>query len=151
MRLAKRERNTQEFFDLVLNQANEITLAFNDKNAPYVLPFNFAYEDGKIYIHCAHEGHKIDLIRENPSVGFCATCDVEILPEEATTAYRSVVGKGVITIEEDENIKQRALDMIAYKYKASCDVPANPQMIKGTCVLILRIEEINGKQRERKA
>ncbi len=37
---------------------------------PYVVPLNYAYLDGRILIHCALEGRKLDAIRANPNVCF---------------------------------------------------------------------------------
>lgn len=37
---------------------------------PYVVPLNYAYLNGKILLHCALEGKKLDCIRANPNVCF---------------------------------------------------------------------------------
>ena len=40
------------------------------EGAPYVVPVNYAYVEGKILFHCALEGQKLDCIRANPNVCF---------------------------------------------------------------------------------
>lgn len=35
---------------------------------PYAVPMNHAYSGGKLYLHCAPTGRKLDMIRANPSV-----------------------------------------------------------------------------------
>ena len=45
-------------------QAVICRVAMMDGNLPYIVPFNYGYRDGCIYIHSAPEGKKIDLIRQ---------------------------------------------------------------------------------------
>ena len=40
-------------------------------NTPYVVPFNFGYDDGYIYLHSAREGRKMDILKKNNRV--CVT------------------------------------------------------------------------------
>ena len=35
---------------------------------PYVLPMNFGYRDGVIYLHSAQEGRSISILERNPRV-----------------------------------------------------------------------------------
>ena len=39
---------------------------------PYVIPMNFAYENGVIYLHSGPEGSKVELATLHPRV--CITC-----------------------------------------------------------------------------
>jgi len=41
-----------------------------EEGQPYVVPINYCYSDGRILIHCALAGRKLDCIRANPSVCF---------------------------------------------------------------------------------
>jgi uncharacterized protein len=45
-------------------------LTMVDGDAPYALPVNHAYADGKFYFHCAASGKKLDLIAQNPNVSY---------------------------------------------------------------------------------
>lgn len=45
-------------------------LGLSGDGGPYVVPLNYAYADGKIVFHCAHEGIKLDCIGANPEVCF---------------------------------------------------------------------------------
>ena len=40
----------------------------DETGAPYVVPFNFGYEDGVIYLHSSHTGLKIDILKKHPEV-----------------------------------------------------------------------------------
>ncbi len=45
-------------------------LGMSVDGAPYVVPLNYAYLDGRVLFHCALEGKKLDAIRANPEVCF---------------------------------------------------------------------------------
>ncbi len=81
-----------------------------DGDLPYIVPFNFGYREGCIYIHSAPEGKKIDLIRKNNRVCFEAEETAEIVKKDRackwSTRYRSVVGYGTMEILSDDRSKQ---------------------------------------------
>lgn len=52
----------------VIKQCKFCHVGFVDGDMPYVLGFNFGYEDDKIYLHCAKEGKKLDILRKNNNV-----------------------------------------------------------------------------------
>ncbi len=64
---------------------------------------NFVYEDGKIYFHGAKEGHKIDAIKNNPKVSMSIIDQEDVIEEELTTYFRSVILFGKLQV----NIKTR--------------------------------------------
>ena len=52
---------------------------------------NFVYEDGKIYFHGAKEGNKIYAIKNNPKVSMSIIDQEDVIEEELTTYFRSVI------------------------------------------------------------
>jgi nitroimidazol reductase NimA-like FMN-containing flavoprotein (pyridoxamine 5'-phosphate oxidase superfamily) len=57
---------SKETAEKMLNEASYVTLALHgDDGYPYSLPVNHICADGKIFFHCALEGHKIDAICGN--------------------------------------------------------------------------------------
>ncbi|GAB1254672.1 pyridoxamine 5'-phosphate oxidase family protein [Desulfovibrio falkowii] len=148
MRKKNRECNDPAFFDEVFAAADEIFLAMHDGDYPYVLPLNFARLGQVIYIHCALEGHKLDCIRQNPRVAFTIIADVTIHREKSTTYFKSLCGKGLARIVEDEAEKGRALDAIAVRYAALCPQPAPSASIRRTGIVRIDIEELVGKRRQ---
>ena len=58
----------------IIGRSKVIRIAFTGEEYPYVLPFNFGYEekDGRMYfyIHTATEGKKNRLLEENNKVAF---------------------------------------------------------------------------------
>ena len=52
----------------VIQDTYQGTLAMCNEDAPYAVPMNHAFVDGKFYFHCGIRGHKLDLIAQNPNV-----------------------------------------------------------------------------------
>ncbi len=145
MRRKNLERREPEFIDDVLQRADDIYVAFSTEDAPYIVPLNFVYFNGKIYFHTALAGRKLECIKNNPKVGFSTAVDVTIVPEDASTIYKSVIGTGSAHIVEDETEKGLVLDAVAKRYNASCEQPATQNMIAKTGVVCITIESICGK------
>ena len=87
----------------------------SEKGEPYGVPLNFCVIDNAIYFHCAVEGKKIENIKHNKSVSFCAVGNTEILPDKFGTKYESVVVSGEIE-EVFNSDKQNALEGLLHKY-----------------------------------
>ena len=138
MRRKDRERTDAAFFDEVLDTAEEIFLAFKNGDFPYCLPVNFARDGQRLYIHCAHEGLKLDCVRRDPRVAFSCAVEIEIDREKASTYYKSVCGTGRAEVVEDMAEKRHALDCIGARYAARCPRPT-PEATAGR-VAILRID-----------
>lgn len=91
MRRKKQELTEKQCLD-ILRRAQTATLALSgDDGYPYSVPMNFVYEDGKIYFHGAKEGHKIDAIKNNPKVSMSIIDQEDVIEEELTTYFRSVI------------------------------------------------------------
>ena len=148
MRKKNNECNDPAFFDDVFATGDEIFLAMHDGDYPDVLPLNFARLGQVLYIHCALEGHKLDCIRQNPRVAFTIIADVSIHREKSTTYFKSLCGKGLASIVEDEAEKGRALDAIAARYAALCPQPTPSASIRRTAIVRIDIEELVGKRRQ---
>lgn len=83
---------------------------------PYTVPLNYAFQNSKLYFHCAKEGHKIDAIRKNNRVSFTVIDRDDVAEELFTTLYRSVIAFGKARIVTDENEKRKALQFLIEKY-----------------------------------
>src|ERR671912_68138 len=102
-------------------------IASLDSNGyPQIIPMNFVYHDGAIYMHSHPFGEKLDNIRRNPNVGFEVDQHICFLPSyyfhptdasQADTLYISVVIKGTAVIVEDNEEKAKALNGLMEKYQ----------------------------------
>ena len=74
---------------------------------PYVLPMNFGYRDGVIYLHSAQEGRSISILERNPRVCITFSTDHDLVFQhpEVACSYRmrskSVICWGEVHFEED--------------------------------------------------
>jgi hypothetical protein len=119
-------QSKQKIIDF-LNSQPAGRVASIDKNGyPQVIPMNFVYYDGAIYMHSHPCGEKLDNIRRNPNVGFEVDRHICFLPSyyfhptdasQADTLYISVVIKGRAEIVEDREEKARALNALMEKYQ----------------------------------
>lgn len=133
----------------ILEQATSGVLALSgDDGYPYAVPLSFVYTDGKVYFHCATEGHKLDAIRSCDKASFCVIEQDTVVPERFTTHYRSVILFGRIRPIESREEKMAALIRLAEKYS-----PNQPHMhrevadsFERLCMLELAVEHMSGKQ-----
>lgn len=100
----------------ILNSCKDGVLAvIGDMGYPYTIPLNYVYCNGKIYFHCAREGHKLDAIRSNPKVSFCVVEKNDVIEEEFTTYFRSAVAFGTARIVEDPEERSAAFMALTEK------------------------------------
>lgn len=124
---------------------------------PQVIPMNFAYMGGSIYMHSHTRGEKLDNARRNPRVGFEVDRELEFLPSYfedpadaslADTLYVSVVAKGLCSIVDDRKEKAAALNALMAKYQPEGRYePIRPEMDVVDHVSIMRVtpESMRGK------
>ncbi len=149
VRRKDKEVTSQEWMEQVLHQGVWLELAMADTDGwPYVLPMNYGYKDGFIFVHGAREGKKIDMLNANPKVCFNITIDTEIIrnedPSEFSMKYRSVTGHGVAHFVDDLSEKKSALQVIMNHY----DGPTEPMpdgLLTATAVIKIEITEMTGK------
>lgn len=134
----------------VLRRGQEGVLALTgDEGWPYAVPVNYLYDEGKIYIHGAREGHRADAVRKEPRVSFCVMDERTVVPEAYSTAYRSVIVFGRTRYLEDPEAVREKLDRLAAKFVL--DGPEKRQAyidryIAGTAVLEIEICHMTGKE-----
>lgn len=151
MRRADKQIVSQRDIEQILEKAEVCRLAFAVNGEPYIAPMNFVYSGGGLYFHCAGEGKKLDLIRQNPKVCFEVETDVELVldgdvPCRWGCRYRSIVGWGTAGILESEPEKTAALEKLVAKfapgeYRKSFD----PVDLTRVVVIKVRIESMTGK------
>src|SRR5918998_3595241 len=133
-------------------------IASLDSNGyPQIIPMNFVYHDGVIYMHSHPFGEKLDNIRRNPNVGFEVDQHICFLPSyyfhpsdasQTDTLYISVVIKGNASIVEDNKEKASALNALMKKYqKEGRYQTLHPYMSSVNEVTVIKIvpKEMRGK------
>lgn len=118
-----------------------------DGGYPYAVPLNFVYADGCIYFHCAKAGHKIDAIRKDNRVCFCAVPYAEAVPSEYTTHFESVTVFGRAYIVEDGSELHRAAVLLCEKHACpNAGIEAEyERFLDALCIVKIEIEHLSGK------
>jgi len=142
---------TEEEAVALLNKAEYGVLSTVAENGePYGVPLNFCVINHCIYFHCAVEGQKIDNIKQNNSVSFCAVGNTEILPDKFGTTYESVIVSGEAEEVFDMN-KQLALEGILHKYSPEFidkGIKYIEDLKEKTRVFKITINKLTGKARK---
>lgn len=152
MRRFRQEITDRKIIEEILSGSEICRLGFIDGQRAYVLPFNYGYHDNCIYIHCAHEGKKLDLLRKNNEVCFEIEHGVRMVKDSRAcgweTTFRSVVGYGIVEIITDPGSKRFALDVLMKHNGAGneTDLDYPPEKIDLVTILKIRITEVTGKQ-----
>jgi nitroimidazol reductase NimA-like FMN-containing flavoprotein (pyridoxamine 5'-phosphate oxidase superfamily) len=142
-KLMKRE----ETIKIIENGTHGVLSVIGDQGYPYGIPMNYAYQDEKLYFHCALTGHKIDALLNNPKSCFTIIGSEQIIPEELNTNFMSVIVFGQARIAESSE-KISSLRIIGNRFASMF-----PEIVeKGianelskTAIIILEIEHITGK------
>jgi nitroimidazol reductase NimA-like FMN-containing flavoprotein (pyridoxamine 5'-phosphate oxidase superfamily) len=116
MRRAGKELS-KETAEKILNEASYITLALHgDDGYPYSLPVNHIYADGKVYFHCALEGHKLDAIGGDERVSFSVVARSDVISAKFHTDFLSAVAFGRARVVSDDAAKRSALVRMLEKF-----------------------------------
>ena len=152
MRKVEREIKDQTEVLAIMKEALVCRLGLSDEGAPYVVPMNFGLGESCLYLHCAREGRKLDILRKNDRVCF----EMDLLREikQAQTAcgwgarYESVIGFGRAVLVKDSYEKRAALDRIMEHYGARAPFSYEDDILAKTEVIRIDIESVTGKRRD---
>lgn len=149
MRRIKQELSKEECEEILARGKTGVLAVLGDDGYPYTVPINYYYTDGKIYLHCAKTGHKLDAIKKEQKVSFCVVARDDILREKYTTLFKNVVAFGKAEILTDENEMRSSVTSLAEKYCPDCleGIPAEVERGFGIlCMIKINIEHMTGKQ-----
>ena len=146
-----RQALPKEMCEAVLSRGSHGVLALaGDEGYPYAVPISYVYEGGKLYFHCARSGHKLDAIARCPKASFCVVDQDQVVPQEYTTYFRSVIAFGRMRMLEEEGEKRAAIDLLARKYAPEASDESRTRAIEREwtplCMLEMTIEHLSGKE-----
>ena len=150
MRRHQQQLPQQEAEALLAQGSHGVLSLVGDDGYPYGVPPSYAYAAGKLYFHSATAGHKLDAIASCDKASFCVVAADDVVQEEYTTAYCSVIAFGRIRMLEAEAEKHAALLLLAEKYSPALPTSRHLQAIAAdiahTTLLEFTIEHISGKE-----
>lgn len=150
MRRSAQELDESACLEIVKRATSGVLSVIGDGGYPYGVPMSFVYDDGKFYFHCARTGHKIDAIRACDKACFTIIDRDDVVADEFTTYYKSVIAFGRVKILEAEEEKREAITVLTNKYSPdeSEDKKANEINTKmpAFVMLELTVEHLTGKE-----
>ena len=154
--MTRREREVTDLEQIIkiLDECKVLHLGLVDGDEPYVVPMNYGYtyENKKltIWLHGATTGRKLDVIKKNPKVFFEMECDLVPFAGDVACkyglSYSSLMGKGIATIVEDSEEKQKGLKILM-KTQVNKDFEFNEKLASVVAIIKIEASEFTAKYR----
>jgi uncharacterized protein len=143
---------SQQEIEQIINASIVCHVSMVDNDGlPYVLPFNFGYKDGRLYIHSAPEGKKIEIWKRNPTVciAFSTGYEMRIQNEKVACSYsmkyRSVLVHGELIPVMEYERKIDVLNIIMAKYSGKSDFSYSRPAVENVKVFEIKIARVEGR------
>jgi nitroimidazol reductase NimA-like FMN-containing flavoprotein (pyridoxamine 5'-phosphate oxidase superfamily) len=151
MRRKEKEITDIREIEAIMQKAEVCRLGLAVDNTPYVVPVNYGYENHCLYIHCAKQGRKIDMIRQNNRVCFEMDIEAKIWDRDkpacdSSSSYRSVIGYGQAFLSEDFEEKKQALDIIMKHYSDRDSFQYLEEEVDNVGIIKIVIHQLSGKK-----
>lgn len=150
MRRIKQELPLERCKNLLKNEKRCVLSFIGDDGYPSGTPMNFYYdeESGRIYLHSALQGHRIDSLNANDKVCFTIyNSGVKLDDEDWAYYIASVMVYGRARLLNDEELSDKMLIKLAEKY-----IPTRAEInetmrkhSKRTQVIEIVIDHMTGK------
>jgi len=149
MRRKKQVLKKKDVIHILENASSGVLAVQGDDGYPYAVPMSYIYHDHKIYFHSAKSGHKIDAIMKDDKVSFTVTGQDEIIPNEFTTYFSSVIVFGRARIVENKEEKMTSLKILSNKYSPNLEKETEIEIGKSfdhLMMVAIEIEHMTGKE-----
>jgi nitroimidazol reductase NimA-like FMN-containing flavoprotein (pyridoxamine 5'-phosphate oxidase superfamily) len=141
----------QTEIDAIINKCQVCYVSMVDENnLPYVLPFNFGYINGVIFLHSSQKGLKIDILRKNPSVCIAFSTDHQLRHQSESVAcsysmkYRSVLAFGKVEFIDDMDQKVEFMNQVMSHYTDK-EFTYNAPSLREVCTYKVNVEKFTAK------
>ena len=155
MRRTDRQITDESEIRDIVERARVVHLGMIDGTHPYVVPLHYGCEwRGErlfLYLHCAREGHKLDLIARNPHVTAEIDCDVELVSGGDIacaygSTYASVIARGTAASVDDPQEKAHALELLM-RHQTGRAFAFNERMTSAVAVVRISVDDLTAKSR----
>lgn len=149
MRRKKQELSEDLCLDILRRSTHGVMALLGDEGYPYALPLNHVLMNGRLYFHCALEGHKLDALQSYDRASYCVVDADEVDSQALSTRFRSVIAFGRARLLTDDQLKRRALIAIGERFapqnmcKALLEID---ESLHRTGVIEFSIEHLSGKE-----
>jgi uncharacterized protein len=150
--MKSRDISLQSAMEEIIARCQYCSMGMVDQeNRPYVLPMNFGYADGVVYLHSAPEGKKVSILKNNSRVCLAFSTDHVLRHQNEEVAcsygmkYRSVLIYGKVDFIQDHSEKRAALNIIMRQYTGRDDYDYNEPAIANVLVYKVVVEKMEGR------
>ena len=139
----------------ILENVKYVTIAMCQDNEPYLVTLSHGYDlkEHCIFFHCASEGKKIDILKENDIVWGQAMVDEGYIQGACDHLYATVQFKGKVRFLDDFEEKKKALenmiDKLDDKPEEVSEKQLNEKSITRVTVGRIDIEFMSGKKSDK--
>ena len=141
----------KDAIELIIRECRVCYVGMVDEdNSPYVVPFNFGYDDGYIYLHSAREGRKMEILNKNNRVCVTFSTGHELRHQSEEVAcsysmrYKSVMAFGHVEFIEDFDRKISVMNKVMMHY-TSKEFTYNAPSINEVAIYRVVIHKLTGK------
>ncbi len=147
MRRFKQQISDEKCVEILTNEPRGVLALYGENGYPYALPLDHLYFDGKLYFHCAAEGHKIDAIKANPRASYCVIDKGFRKENEWALNINSVIVFGTIRFVTDKEQMLFLLRKLGNKYYPTPESVEREieRDFKRVCMFELSIDHMTGK------
>ena len=144
---------SREEMESILREETLGYLGLSMEGMPYVVPLNYGYVEGKILIHCALMGKKLDYLKANPQVCFTVgrqSGRVRRHPQGATCHVDndSVICYGIARVVEDVEERRKVLDAFNRCLQPDAE-EITLEAASKCCAVEIKVAEMTGRQQRR--
>ncbi len=142
---------SKEEIDDIISNCQFCNVAMVESSGePYVVPMNFGYTEGYIFLHSSKTGKKMDILKEKNKVCISFSIDHELRWQSENMAcsysmkYRSVLAYGRVEFIEEPEKKIEALNCIMLHYTGE-EFTYNEPSVREVAVYMVIIENLEGR------
>lgn len=148
MRRAKQALTQEECVQLLQAQPRGVLAVHGEDGYPYALPLDHLYRQGKLYFHCAQQGHKLDAIRADARVSYCVMDEGYRIEGEWPLHIQSVIVFGTVRALPYNEETEEILRALGQKYNPDpADVEEEIRKYRNSVLLLeLTIDHMTGKR-----
>ena len=150
MNLRPRMLAKKEEMEGIVHEAQVCYLGLSDQGMPYVLPMNFVYESGVLYLHSAAEGYKMEIMKANAAVCINFNIGNELFYRHKDVGcswgmkFKSVNIFGQAKFIDDYDEKYRIMQCFMRKFSGENYEFSEPS-IKNVVVIRVDVQKMTGK------
>ena len=148
MRRKMQALTAEETAEILKRNTSGVLSLNGDDGYPYGVPLSYVYLDSKLYFHCAGAGHKLDSILKDDKVSFCVIDQDQVVGEEYTTYFRSVIAFGRARVLEGAEKLRPLVELCEKYYPGHLEQTRQKaeHALKNVSIVEVTIEHMTGKR-----